>query len=52
VAGIWLARQDRSRRPSRLIALILGPKALVLSVIVTYTSIALGILNMLLDWVR
>jgi hypothetical protein len=24
----------------------------VLSVIVTYTSIALGILNMLLDWVR
>jgi serine/threonine-protein kinase len=52
VAGIWLARQDRSRRPSRLIALILGPIALVLSVIVTYTSIALGILNMLLDWVR
>jgi serine/threonine-protein kinase len=53
VAGIWLARQTkRSRRLSRLIALILGPIALGLSIFVTYASIALGVLSMVLDWIR
>jgi serine/threonine-protein kinase len=53
VAAIWLVRQrDRSRRLSRLTALILGPIALVLSITVTYTSTAFGILNMILGWFK
>jgi hypothetical protein len=53
VAAIWLGRQgDRSRRLTRLIALILGPVALGLSILVTYASIALGILSSVLDWIR
>jgi serine/threonine-protein kinase len=52
VAAVWLARKrERSRRLSRFIALILGPIALALSVIVTYASIALGILSLFLDWI-
>jgi serine/threonine-protein kinase len=53
VAALWLIRQrDHSRRLSRLVALILGPIALGLSTIVTYTSIAFGILNMILSWFK
>ncbi len=52
VAAVWLGRRDRSRRLSRFVALILGPIALGLSIIVTYTSIALGVLNAVLDWIR
>jgi serine/threonine-protein kinase len=52
VSAIWLARQDRSARASRLVALVVGPIALGLSVIVSYASIALGILDIVLDWIR
>ena len=53
VAAVWLARQrDRSRRLARLIALIVGPLALILSIFVTYASIALGIMSAVLDLIR
>ena len=53
LASRWLARQQgRSQRWSRFLALILGPLALGLSVMVTYGSIALGILNAIQGWMR
>jgi hypothetical protein len=52
VATIWLGRQERSHRLTRLIALVIGPLALALSIVVTYASIALGILSAILGWVR
>ncbi len=53
LASRWLARQQGDRRRwSRFAALILGAAALGLSVIVTYASIALGILNVIRGWMR
>jgi len=52
VAAVWLSRQERSRQLSRFIALIVGPMALLLSLIVTYASIALSLLSTVLGWMR